>query len=133
MYIKRVNVINNNIEKLILYIIFCSFGALALLYVLFLGNMVGNIIERRSLEANARALSNEVKDLELTYLSMSNNVDLAFSHSMGFQETKITFVTRKPLSYRSTLERSPTGELGEVPDFRQNEPFGGIKITPNDL
>ena len=111
-------------EKLILNIIFCSFGALALLYVLFLGNMVGNIIERRSLEANARALSNEVKDLELTYLSMSNNVDLAFSRSMGFQETKITFATRKPLSYRST---------GEVPGLRQNKPFGGIKIIQNDL
>ncbi len=124
MYIKRVNVINNNIEKLILNIIFCSFGALAFLYVLFLGNMVGNIIERRSLEANARILSSEVKDLELTYLSMSNNVDLALSHSMGFQETKITFATRKPLSY---------GSAGEALGFRQSEPLGGIKITQNGL
>ena len=111
-------------EKLILNIIFCSFGALAFLYVLFLGNMVGNIIERRSLEANARALSSEVKDLELTYLSMSNNVDLALSHSMGFQETKITFATRKSLSYGST---------GEALGLRQSESLGGIKITQNGL
>ena len=111
-------------EKLILNIIFCSFGALAFLYVLFLGNMVGNIIERRSLETNARALASEVKNLELTYLSMSNNVDLALSHSMGFQETKITFATRKSLSYGST---------GEALGLRQSESFGGMKITQNGL
>ena len=115
MYIKRVNVINNNIEKLILNIIFCSFGALALLYILFLGNTVGNIIERRSLEANARALSNEVKDLELTYLSMSNNIDLTLSHSLGFKETKTIFATRKSLGLGS------------------NQSLDSVKNTQNDL
>ncbi|OGI60057.1 hypothetical protein A2641_02700 [Candidatus Nomurabacteria bacterium RIFCSPHIGHO2_01_FULL_37_25] len=120
MYIEKVSVINNNIEKLILNLIFCSFGAFALLYVLFLGNMVHNIIERRSLEANARGLSNEVRDLELTYLSMSSNVDLALSHSLGFKETKTIFATRKPLTYGYT-------------GFRQGESFGGVKAIQNDL
>lgn len=99
MYVKNVSVINNNIERLILSVLIWSFGALALLYILFLGNMVKNIIERRSLEASAHILSSEVRDLELTYLSMSNNIDLALSHSMGFQETKATFTTRKSLVY----------------------------------
>ena len=98
---KNANVINNNIEKLVLNIIFCSFGALALLYILFLGNMVRDIVERRSFETKALSLSNEVRNLEVTYLSVSNNVDLALSYSLGFQEVKTTFATRKSLGYGS--------------------------------
>lgn len=97
MYAGNVSVVNNNLEGLVLNIILGSFGVLALLYVLFLGNMVMNIVERRSLETDARALSSEVRNLELTYLSMSNSIDLSFSHSMGFRETKAAFSTRKSL------------------------------------
>lgn len=97
MYVKSVSVINNNIERLILNIIFWSFGALVLFYLLFLGNMVKNIIERRSLEVSVRNLSSEVGNLELTYLSMSNNLDPA--SSIGFKEVKATFATRKALGF----------------------------------
>lgn len=116
IYLKSVGVINNNIEKFILNIILLSFGALAFAYILFLGNMVTNIIERRGLEVNIRTLSSEVRDLELTYLSMSNNIDLSLSHSLGFKEAKTTFATRKSLGLRFP-----------------NESFGNIKIAPNDL
>jgi len=116
MYVKNVNVIDNNIERLILNIIFWSFGALALLYVLFLGNMVRNIVERRSLEINALSLSNEVGNLESTYLSLSNGVDLNLSSSLGFKEVKATFATRKALGLNST-----------------GESFGNVKIAPNDI
>ncbi len=100
-YVRSVSLINNNIEKFALHFILWSFGALALLYILFLGNMVKNIIERRSFEAQARSLSSEVRDLELTYLSMSSDVNLAFSYKMGFKDTKATFATRKALGFRS--------------------------------
>jgi hypothetical protein len=94
---------------------------LALLYFLFLGNMVKNIIERRSLEANANMLSNQVRDLELTYLSMSNNIDLPLSYSMGFQETKIVFATRKALGYKTVDETINNGS------------FDNIKTVQNDI
>jgi len=128
MYAKRsASILNNSTEKYILNIIFFSFGAFALLYILFLGNMVKNIIDRRSFEIDARSLSSEVQNLEVTYLSMSNNIDLAFSYSMGFksfEETKTTFATRKSLSYVS--KDKPLS-------FEQSEPFGNIKIVQNDL
>lgn len=89
--------INNSIEKFLLHAILWSFAFLAILYVLFLTIMVSNIIERRSLEAEARVLSNEVSGLQLSYLSMSNKVDLNFAYSAGFKETKATFTTRKAL------------------------------------
>ena len=111
IYAGNVNVVNNDMQKIFFRAILWSFGALAILYLLFLGNMVKNIVERRSFEANARTLGNEVRDLELTYLSLSNNVDLAFSHSLGFKETQATFATRKALGFGSA----------------------GVKVDQNDL
>lgn len=97
-YAESVNIVNNNnIKERMLYTLFLSFGFLAFIYVLFLGNIVFNIVERKTLESDARTLSNEVGDLELTYLSMSNKIDLTFSHSLGFTETKAKFATRKSL------------------------------------
>ena len=115
MYVKSVSIINNNIEKFILNVIICSFGALLILYVIFLGNMVRNIIERRSLEARAQTLSSEVRNLELTYLSMSSNIDLALSYSMGFKEIKASFATHKSLGL---------GQTGA---------FDSVKIAQNDI
>jgi len=115
-YVSSVGVVNNNLERLIFNVILGSFGVLALLYILFLGNMVLNIVERRSLDTDARALASEVGNLEFTYLTMSNNVDLTFSYSLGFKETQAVFATRKALS------------LGSI-----NTPFDNVKIAQNDL
>jgi hypothetical protein len=112
MQINRVDIINNSIEGIIFNFLLWSFGVLAVLYVIFLGNMVRNIVARQSLESQARVLSNEVSSLELTYLSMSNNVDLALSYSLGFKESKPVFTTRKSLG------------LGNI---------DGVKIAQNDL
>ncbi len=112
----NVGVMNLNTKKFALHFILWSMGALAICYVLFLGNMVSNIVERRMLETRARSLSSEVGDLELTYLTLSNNIDLTFSHSLGFKETETTFATRKFLGF-GTTPRS----------------FESIKATQNDL
>jgi hypothetical protein len=95
--IRNVNIMNNNIEvrKIILNIILSVFVALAFWYVLILGNIVFNITQRKTLEKEMLVLSNEVRNLELSYLSISSSVDLALSSSMGFKEVKATFATRK--------------------------------------
>ena len=98
-YAESVNIMNNSVEvqKIILQGILASFGGLALLYVLILGNMVFNIVGRRAMEKEMLTLTNEVGNLELSYLSTSSSVDLALSTTMGFKETKATFATRKSL------------------------------------
>ncbi len=88
---------NGNLQKRILNIMLYTLGALALFYVLILGNMVFNIIGRKALEGRALTLSNEVGNLELQYLSVSQKVDLNLAYSLGFKETKATFATRKSL------------------------------------
>ena len=59
--------------------------------------MVSSIVQRKTLEKEMLTLSNEVRSLELSYLSASKNVDLSLSASMGFKETKASFATRKSL------------------------------------
>jgi hypothetical protein len=97
-YTGGVNIIDNNdLRKRIFSFMLMGLGALALCYVFLLGSMVFNIIERKGLEADARVLSNEVGDLELNYLSLSNKIDLNLSHSLGFNETHAIFSTRQSL------------------------------------
>ena len=97
-YTSGVNIVNNNnIEQRILRIIFVFGGSLVLVYLLILSNMIFNIIERKAFEADARTIGNEVGNLELRYLSMSNKIDLNFSYSLGFKEANTKFATRKSL------------------------------------
>ncbi len=88
---------NGNLQQRIFKIMLWMLGILAVFYVLFLGNMVFNIIERKSMENYAHTLSNEVGGLELEYLSESQKIDLNLADSLGFKEIKTKFATRKTL------------------------------------
>jgi hypothetical protein len=90
---------NNNIEveRVILNTMLSILVALALWYVFILGNMVFSIVERKALEKQELTLESQVGNLELSYLSILNSVDVNLSSTMGFKETKATFATRKAL------------------------------------
>lgn len=94
---------NGELRRRILHIMLWVFSALSLLYIFSLGNMVFNIVERRSLEAQARALSGEVGNLELQYLSASEKIDLNLAHSLGFKEIKAKFAARQSLGSLSIV------------------------------
>lgn len=96
---QNVNIMNNNIEvrKIILNTMLVLLAVLSIIYVLILGKTVLDIVGRKSIEKEMLSLSNEVGSLELSYLSVSNSVDMALSSSMGFKETKAIFATRKSL------------------------------------
>ena len=96
-FIGNVPILNGHMEGVALRSLLTTFGFLALLYILILGNMVWNIIERRAYEAEAHALGTEVRELELEYLELTSKVDLPYSRSLGFKEANATFATRKAL------------------------------------
>ena len=97
--IQNINIMSNNVEvqRIAFKLMLSLIAALSIWYILILGNMVFNIVQRKALEKQALALSSEVGDLELSYMSISKSVDTALSSSMGFKETKATFATRKSL------------------------------------
>ena len=112
MYLGNVNVIDNrNLPKRIFQLMVMSTGALAICYVIILGSMVFNIVERKGLERQAVALSNEVGDMELVYLALSNKIDLELSHSLGFSEVKPKFATRKSLGLNSVTSNKSGNEI----------------------
>ncbi|MEI7709518.1 MAG: hypothetical protein WCI76_02275 [bacterium] len=110
-YVKGINIINTSREKIIFNIIMWSFAVLAVLYFLFLGSMVKNILERKSIESQVSTLSNEVQGLELQYLSLSNSVDLPLSYSMGFKEVKTTFATHQSLGLKTSGSKIAQNDL----------------------
>lgn len=98
-YSSRVNIIdNNNLQKRLVFSTLYFLGFLMLCYVLFLGNTIFNIVERKTLETGASNLANEVGNLELNYLAKSNNIDLTLASTMGFKEVQNKhFAVRKAL------------------------------------
>ena len=101
--IQNVNIMNNNIdfEKNILNTMIFIFATLALFYILIIGNMVFNIILRKTLEKEITSLSNEISNLEVSYLAVSSSIDTDLSSAMGFKETKAAFATRKSIGFNS--------------------------------
>jgi len=98
-HIQNVNITNNNIEvqRIIFNTMISALAALGILYFLILGNMVFNIVQRKNLEKRELTLESTVGNLELSYLSVSNNVDVALSSSMGFKKIPIDYATRRYL------------------------------------
>jgi hypothetical protein len=116
--IQNVNITNNNIEmnRVILNSMLATLGLLALLYFFILGNMVFNIVQRNSLEKENLTLSNQVGNLELSYLSVSSSVDVALSSSMGFKSIPVTYAIRPSLGFNTTADT-----------------FGSLKINSNEI
>lgn len=88
---------NPVIGKGIFQILMVFSALLALIYTMFLGKIVFNIVERKAFDREAYALANQVGELELTYLSLSKDIDLELSREMGYGEIKASFAVRKTL------------------------------------
>jgi hypothetical protein len=111
--IQNVNITNNNVAmgQFIFHAMLSAFVLLAVLYFLILGNMVFNIVQRKNLEKTALTLGSQVSNLELSYLSVSNSVDVALSSSMGFKAIPVNYATRKSLGYNVTDSLKTNNEI----------------------
>ncbi|MCF7834348.1 MAG: hypothetical protein K9L98_03440 [Candidatus Pacebacteria bacterium] len=95
---------NGDLQGRILKSLLAGICILVVCYVFFVSKVVFNIAERKSLEAEARMLANEVSELELVYLQESEKIDLTYSLSMNFKEAFPEYVTRKPLGSIALLK-----------------------------
>lgn len=110
-YVGNVTIVDNHdLKRKTLNFMLFSFGILALSYVYIIGSMVFDIVERKTLEAEARNLSNEVRELEIVYLNESNKIDITFAEAKGFREVSTNFVTRKPIGFNSFGNVSKSGD-----------------------
>lgn len=100
-YAEDISIIDNqiNLRSKFFYFIIISFAIFAFFYLLILGNMVSNIIERKTVELETRELSTEVADLESSYSLLINNIDKESSLALGFKEINPTFTNRTSLGF----------------------------------
>jgi hypothetical protein len=103
-----------DLRSKVLYFIVVSFGIFSFLYVLVLGNMVFNIIERKTVELDIRNLSNEIGNLESDYIALTNTIDKNSSVTMGFYEVKPVFATRTSLSFISPTDNNTRLAANEI-------------------
>ena len=95
----QTNIINNNnLDRKVLFCLVSVFAVLVVSYVYFIGSIVFNILERKTVEADVRSLKSNVGQMELQYLSLNNSVDLAFAREKGYEEPKnLYFASRQSL------------------------------------
>lgn len=86
---------NINTQKIIFKILISSSIVLFVGYVYLIGSITFNVIARKSLENSMANLTNDVNQLEITYLDNLNKIDKECAFSRGFVETKPNiFVSR---------------------------------------
>lgn len=97
--IQNTSITANNLDmsKVILRSLLAVIGLFGLVYILLIGLLVLNIVERKDLEKQTQALSTELSELELEYLALSASINQELSKSMGFHEIPPSFATRKSL------------------------------------
>lgn len=65
------------------------------LYMYLIGSITFNVLARKSLEVNISELGNDVSDIELEYIALSNSINAQFGKEIGFIDAKNTiFVSR---------------------------------------
>lgn len=89
---------NQGLRVNLLRAILSGFAFFAFLYLFLLGSSVLNVVKRKTLEAEAHTLSNQIGALELDYLEVSSSIDRELSSTMGFEEISQNFATRKSVA-----------------------------------
>lgn len=86
---------NINTQKILFRILISSSIMLFVFYIYIVGSITFNVIARKSLENSMTNLTNEVNQLEISYLNNLNKIDKEYAYSKGFVETKQNiFVSR---------------------------------------
>jgi len=90
------SIANNRDTQHTLFRVFISaLILLSIVYVYLIGSITFSVLARKTLEGTARTLGSHVSELELTYLSKTNNIDKNFALSKGFVDThQNIFATR---------------------------------------
>lgn len=68
---------------------------LSLLYMYFIGSITFNILARKSLEVSLKDIGNNVSQIELEYIALSNSINSQMGKDIGFIEAKGTIFAQK--------------------------------------
>ncbi|MCH8889453.1 hypothetical protein IID26_03500 [Patescibacteria group bacterium] len=94
-----------SLKKRIFWILIISIASLLIFYGYFVSHSIINVVLREEVEQELTRVTTRISDLEFQYLSKKDSINLAFAHSLGFQNvSQKQFVSRQSLlSQRLTL------------------------------
>jgi hypothetical protein len=88
---------DQDIRKVLFRVFVSALIILSLSYAYLIGSITFNVLARKSLETESRALASRVGELELTYLTSANKLDKSYATSLGFVESKNNIFTTRNL------------------------------------
>lgn len=101
MKIKKITqsiVYNQESQKLVFRGLISTLVFLSLTYVYLIGSITFNVLARKSLDTNARALGSEVASLELESMNMQNSITRSTGTNLGFVDSKGTLFASRTIT-----------------------------------
>ena len=90
---------NSNTRRIIFRVLLGSLLSLSVIYIYIIGSITFNVVARKSLDTTAKILGSNISQLELTYLSETNNVNKAKAVSLGFVDTKSSIYATRSITH----------------------------------
>lgn len=79
----------------------------SIMYAYLVNQTILNIVERENLEGDIITLNSNISELEFDYISLKNDINLDYAHSIGFVNVgKVKFASRKLPGQTLTLRDS---------------------------
>lgn len=76
------------------------------LYIYFVNGAIINVVERQKIEIEMASINSRISDLESSYISLNNKINLEYAFSAGFVKVaKEKYVYRKSLSANLSLNQ----------------------------
>lgn len=75
-------------------------------YIYFVNGAIINVVERQKIEKEIASINSRISDLESSYISLNNKINLEYAFSAGFVKVaKEKYVRRKTLGANLSFNR----------------------------
>lgn len=94
------NIVENSYTRIILFrFLLAGLIIVSLFYVYLISSITFNVLARKSLESTVRTLTTNISQLELVYLSKTNQIDKDYALSQGFVDVKYNLFAARSINH----------------------------------
>ncbi len=90
---------NLSTQKFIFRILLSSLFAIFIVYIYIIGSITFNIVARKSLENTSKMLNSNISNLELTYLTNMNDINITKATSLGYVEARSNIFALRAINH----------------------------------
>lgn len=95
---KIITQLNNisHLDRKIFWGLFSCLLFFVISYAYLVNQTILNIVERENVEESIITLSSDISEMEFEYISLKNDINLAYAHSIGFVDVvNVKFASRR--------------------------------------